>query len=98
MTSSNRKPTKNCKESEQNAGIPCKNRFQVLQCDDVIDSTSDTDTGVVHITPAFPTRGTSSQSKPSYTSFDDALDDSLALSDNHKDISPVFTKYDIPLR
>ena len=30
VKSSKRKPIKNCKVSEQTAGIPCKNRFQVL--------------------------------------------------------------------
>ena len=98
VKSSIRKPTKNCKVSVQNAGISCQNRFQIVQCDDVIDSAPDIDTDAVQITPAFPTRGTTSQPKPNYTSVDDTLDDSIALSDNHKDISSALIKYDIPLR
>ena len=69
-----------------------------MQCDNVIDFTSDTDTAAVQVTPASTNKGTTSQSKLSYTLFDDALDDSLARNDNHKDISSAFTKYEIPLK
>ena len=33
-----RKPSRRCKVSENNGGIQCYNRFQALQCDDVVSS------------------------------------------------------------
>ena len=86
----------NAKVSQQSVDIKCYNRFQPLQVDNVAESNSSQDTGVVFVKNLPLAKPTKTQAIQEDASINDASDNLILDCNSTENVHPL-TKYEIPL-